>query len=440
MRMMATAFYGGSIRVGYLPPNINQTEIRNMPLDVLTVFPNDDFDPKNTTWAHFSTPDERDVLYHYMSPNTNGWDVTDKRSFGGYIVLYVAGRLVTQSPEMTSINVIIESAGNFNFSQINPRFGVTDFSDNKGVLSTASTRLDTWVSSEADKHKIRNVTILQNNINSLPLGGFKMTPYQYPDIDSAEGITLGPIGQDVRKTNITNKMFSTNIGADPAAPYETFEAVTTPSLFHPMILPSLANVSFDGAGDYNFENRALTGHGGKGQNWNLVYKPPNSAKHIIVNNPASYFVVENSAVPLSGTINSYKTGCQFAPNAAIESIVVFPDDYSFINLQPYNFAADLRAHKAYDPIMSQIYALRRKEGTIITYIRLNPNGICTAPPTPTETVIEIVEGMYLEYVQDLPITSPLPVSSSSRKEMRRIKLMDRLKQTDPELIRLLADY
>lgn len=121
-RFMATAFYGGSFRIGFLPPNLTTTQIRSMTIKTLTAYPNQDLDPKNVDWLTFSCSDERSELFHWGMK----YSETDRTSFGGYVVLYVAAPLVTQDASIHTISLLLETAGNYVFAQPNPLFGGGD--------------------------------------------------------------------------------------------------------------------------------------------------------------------------------------------------------------------------------------------------------------------------------------------------------------------------
>ncbi len=122
LRMMATAFYGGSIRIGFLPPNISPDRFASLTPEMMTTYPNMDLDPKNTDWVTFESTDQRNVLFHYGDQPV----LTEPSTFGGYITIFVVGRLVTQDPEFDRISGVVEMAGNFEFLQPNPVFNVTD--------------------------------------------------------------------------------------------------------------------------------------------------------------------------------------------------------------------------------------------------------------------------------------------------------------------------
>jgi len=447
MRMMATAFYGGSIRVGYLPPNMTKNQIRNMSLDVLTVFPNDDFDPKNTTWTHFATPDERDVAYHYISNNPSGWDENDKRSFGGYIVLYVAGRLVTQSPELSSINIIIESAGNFNFTQINPRFGTIDFADDNSSLIESARDPWNWIPCEFPTKGYNVLTILPVEYNKLLSGGFKLKPLA-GTIESAEGIHIDSAMLPFRNLSYANEYFSqqtmlSNLNGTPT------KTVRTPiGYIGTVFIEDMQAVTNKTLAETNWQYTLDRTNAGilNGLNVDFGYQMSSTNTIEPTSNPSFTrnmltFPTGLTPTKIAPLMNASVYGSSFQPNSAGESIVVILDLlFPVPSLQPAQFEFAPNA----DPFMSEIYALRDVNGSIITYIRINPNGIMTVPASVAPVTIVLTPGMKFEFVQHLPITSPLPTSSSTRRHMKNLKLKQLIKDSpnmsNAELINCVLDY
>nr|WPR16415.1 MAG: coat protein [Avian associated calicivirus 6] len=430
LRMMATAFYGGSIRVGYLPPNLTPTDIRNMPLDVLTVYPNDDFDPKNTTWTHFATPDERDTAYHYIENNVSGWNQDDKRSFGGYIVLYVAGRLVTQSPEMSSINIIVESAGNFNFSQISPHFLTRDVPSGGGSLSGSSLQLENWLPCELpQKFGSIKLGIMPLALSVVPSGGFNMQPLIEVPLKDAPDInipfeaqmaidTLVPLKQNFVVGELDNSAgtsyFNGPCGLVSTGVYTverdflSVNATTFP--FSTFVTPG-TRFNSDGSVRYALQD-------GVGP------ATPLGPKFSVVQKPTTSF---------SSFFGHLYTDCTFKPNALNESLVtVFDDGMILPSLQPSLFKAQLKHSGLTDPTTTEIYALRTSEGVTILLLRLNANGVLSTSALP-ETVIKIEPGMHLQYLQDLPSYSPLPVTSAMRRNLKKLRLDDILRNSPDKL-------
>jgi len=451
---MATAFYGGSIRVGYLPPNVTKNQIRNMSLDVLTVFPNDDFDPKNTTWTHFATPDERDTAFHYMASTPQGWDETDKRSFGGYIVMYVAGRLVTQSPEMTSINIIIESAGNFNFSQINPRFGQIEYSDDRGSLTGSALDCDNWTPCDYPLRLSGTMQLrtLKASTPYIGSGGLRMEPLAWGDIQQADGIKYNTDWLPFRHKVNFNVSDGENGNLEPSIGGGQVYVRDHPGMIQghytymwrtPNPPDTKVTASYITNYDFYMDNNKPTTVGTKGVSLKYPIKMNDTGvafsnieqdnvwhRNYTANYANGY---GNNVTALLANFASV-TGCTFTPNVPNESIVVLYNTSCRVpSLQPDIIAKQLTGIGNYDPANSEIYALRNPLGTIAMYIRLNPNGIMTTVGSETEANLDLTPGWRIEFVQNLPVNSPLPVSSSVKKQMKKCKINQLLKDNPEKL-------
>lgn len=431
LRMMATAFYGGSLRVGFLPPNLTPTQIRNMPLDVLTVYPNNDFDPKNTNWVHFSTTDERDVAFHYMSNNADGYDPSDKRSFGGYIVLFVAGRLVTQSPEISSINIVVETAGNFEFSQINPQFGLVDYSDQLGSLTGEALLVDNWIPADVPTFSPwMKLGILEDTVTNINVGGFKMQPWLSTTLENTPGITIGPATSGIPTTNF--KLVNENYGGYPSDTATNIARFIDlyPGFSQQNVWDVENNVS-GSATTTSQECQILldpTGARLLGNTCRYALGPGSQPSGLTMNANGTVFSVYNEVLDTSTwatfILGSY-SDAKFEPLTINESILtVFSSAMMAPALQPLQFKRSLLANPCTDAQVSELYNLRNADGTILTVVRLQPNGMMTVPAAP-RTVISILPGMRLDFLQTLPINAPIPSAlyRMSRKNLKRLRLM-----------------
>lgn len=115
---MSTFQYGGSLKMGYLPPNIHPEDFPNLSLELLSTFPTINIDPKNTDYTCFEAEDQRRVLFH-----TGELDFGNIDSYGGNFILFVMGKLVSSGDAgSTTISLVMEVAGNFEYLQPNPKF------------------------------------------------------------------------------------------------------------------------------------------------------------------------------------------------------------------------------------------------------------------------------------------------------------------------------
>lgn len=115
LRIIGTAFYGGGLYFIRVPPTFSIEEIHSMNLTGFTSFPHVDMDPKNLSSIDLDLQDYRANHFH-----TGDLNLSDPNSFGGYLVVVVNARLVTQSSEINSIDFRVESAGNFTFQVPRP--------------------------------------------------------------------------------------------------------------------------------------------------------------------------------------------------------------------------------------------------------------------------------------------------------------------------------
>jgi hypothetical protein len=419
LRMMATAFYGGSLRVGFLPPNLTPNQIRNMTLDTLTVYPNNDFDPKNTNWVHFSTADERDVMFHYMSPTAKGWDENDKRSFAGYIVLYVVGKLVTQSPDISSIQVVIETAGNFMFSQINPQFGQIDYSDNAGSLGEAARYAEHWIPCDVQTMGgLPYVGILPNTVTNVSFGGFNMEPF-YGTLDDTPGVHIDPMKKEQLTACAVSPLTRGIANRLTTAVPWTYKDVPG--------LPNMAHVMLDDNGSFTVCPDAHVDSKTEGAIWDSEFglvkytcDSPDTTGY--TGATEAYNGVSNVDVDTwqsCFTLPPTVTDSTFAPNSVNENIVtLFGHGRISPALQPIQFKQYLKTNKSTDSQNSEVYLLKRADGTTALVLRLNPNGMLTCAIGASALSFQIEKGMHLQFLQDLPINEPLPLTRAMRRQQK----------------------
>lgn len=434
-RPLATAWYGGSIRVGFLPPNLSLAEVQNMPLEVLTSYPNKDIDPKNTAWVDFRGPDQREVSYHYMSP----FDDKDRQNFGGYIVFYVAGKLVTQAPEFTTIQFIVELAGDFMYDQPSPKALTPAAAVEQPLGAAVMVNLHYQpICDSLDAGRSSVVQVLPSAVNAI-LGG---------------GGTMSSVG--VRRSLTKNVP-----GLVPRNPAAWIAASDTPSTFNNWVGPGQSNfwseITADSVNHIPHVNREFTddtqfinyavNHDDTPQIHHfkkLVPKPTNTGKltpdtypigslfvdKVDVEYSSDFLLQPDDVKLLNGSnhlvpINTALTPDRWmtlTPNASGESIVIFA------NLTTRNYApqtitmaeelAKWPKDQSGDDI-SWLYNLVNASGTPLLTIRLNPNGMFTTNPV-SAAVLYTNRTLYLRYVGTLPLSSPLPPQGIQQANLRRL--------------------
>jgi hypothetical protein len=108
VRIIGTAFYGGGLYFVRIPPNYTIEQVNAMDLSSYTAFPHADMDPKNLSSIDLDLPDYR-IGHFHQGP----LELSNPQSFAGWMAIVVNARLVTQSPEISSIDLRVEMAGDF---------------------------------------------------------------------------------------------------------------------------------------------------------------------------------------------------------------------------------------------------------------------------------------------------------------------------------------
>nr|QKW94200.1 calicivirus coat protein [PNG bee virus 1] len=425
-RMIGTAFYGGSIRVGFLPPNMTEAEIAAMPLSVLTAYPNNDLDPKNTQWTMFETSDEREVAYHYMKP----YDTNDKASFGGYIVFYVAGKLITQDAAFTSIQMIVETAGGFAFDQVNPRFG-HEGSNAEGPIPRRILQsfFDTIGCDVPLVNRADYMAVLPSSIKSVPAGYYGMFTMAGKPLSREKQVSGLP-------KELVNLWQESGRFALPAY----FKGVvkdantridTDPQLTNDFLSPSLpafcfcADMKVGGGGLKDMMKQVDDGSANK---FGWVVKDfkssDDSGNRIIVS-----FDSDAKVYSLDFKLHNWYDNkgnliglAECAPEISGESIVVFSNArIHCMNVNKLAVSQYFKDHPISDTRNSYLYTVRkRQDGVPMLTLRLLPSGMFTTNATSAQLNVNVGSGdYYLQFESVLPITDPLPPMGSEARLFRR---------------------
>lgn len=436
-RPLATAWYGGSIRVGFLPPNVNVTELRQIPLSVLTSYPNRDIDPKNTAWVSFQGPDQREIAYHYMKP----FDSNDRQSFGGYIVFYVAGRLVTQAPEFTSISFIVETAGNFMFDQPNPMaLELNPLQDNPlGVASSVPLHLQPLLDTLASGDGL-GVTVQDGSVNAIGWPGIGFAVPGKKDAILADLPSV--IANSTVKSMLTRPEYSTqwhhyatvHHGYEMKPPYamvgDPFFAQINVSV------PDPSNVDKAQFGSQPYEidttNNDITFAF-------LTDKIAPGSSGFQLDRTKMLLLPSDSTVPVEAKLNTRGNDLfritRLLPN---ESVVLFTDSVTrTYSIQTTLMAVEMGKFPAEaDLNTSWLYNLVGPTGTPLLTLRLSPNGLFSTNAA-AAAVVYPAKGATLKYIGELPLSSPLPGPTGAMLDMRRAMLKNR---TMAEKLQMLTHY
>nr|QKW94216.1 calicivirus coat protein [PNG bee virus 12] len=426
-RLIGTAFYGGSIRVGFLPPNMTETEIASLPLSVLTAYPNSDLDPKNTNWREFETSDEREVAYHYNKQ----YDTTDRSSFGGYVVFYVAAKLITQDPAFTSIQMLVETAGGFAFDQVNPRF-LDSTSSSGGPIPTylleSIFRLpgcDTNFSSEHDVLQVH-----PSNIKSLPAGFFGATGLNGRPLTSSTYVRNLPSQLqklfDMRDRFATTSLVQGRNRDDWYCQMRTYDnsLVLSPSLEDNMRVYNTlktTNANYVGMKKllkykediYDTFNWFVKDFDVSNENELLILQTEREAYTSTINYADYSFYENDFTTPIIPELR---------PEISGESIVTFGNALTpSLNISKSQIVDHFVRNPVSDLRNSYLYTLRkRSDGIPMMTLRLLPSGIFTTNATTSMLIVPVGnEEYYLSYESVLPVSDPLPSVSTEARLMKR---------------------
>lgn len=437
-RLLATAFYGGSIRVAILPPSYTETEIANIPLEVLTAYQNTDLDPKNTIWNHCKSTDQREYAFHYNKP----YDTNDRTTFGGYIVFFVAGKLVTQSPEISTIQMIVETKGEYIYDQprVPPSISLTRH-PLEGIVNIALRQqplAESFVPTDT-------LMVLPNTVNSITSGnlghqGVGMKEYMRPGfIPEGASITdankfkyltptasskLKPVGR-TRANGVFYQPSSLAIYdydaevKDPQYINWVESSIENPPQFR--LSQVVWNEAHDGLILKTSDSTIVATQTGDNEQYEAFdIKGQSYFKRGVPTFTA--MMGRETYETITYPRPSASSGLSIVPIVAGESIVLFAENMWGV----YNTQTQLISHALQSyPIDMQksntswVYQMVNQNGTPILTLRLNPNGVFTTNKASALVKYPVSsEEVKLRFVAELPINDPLPPASVTMQAIR----------------------
>lgn len=441
-RFMATAFYGGSIRVGFVPPNMTPQQIRSMSVRTLTAYPNQDFDPKNTMWNQYSPPDERNVLFHWLKPFDN-IDIDDMTSYiGGHIIFYVVGPLVTQSADYHSISMVVETCGNFNFAQPNPTFGLGDTAVYFGPLNESSTQNINFQIGCDSNNRIDSIQILASTTANIAAGGLYSCgvggkePPTWPNYVISAADRTYKIGPGISRNEVgqCNIILPTDTTIQLKGEFYNLpnNMERTGVIKCTSQVKNAAGVVSDIAFTLHYEDGTAA----------TIGVATRVVSDTVMTPTATYFLYgtdSSTNTPVSvGLLGVLDNPTHYAPQASGESIVTFTSvEQRTMDVQTIFMAEALKkSHMSSDPNRSWLYSIRSDDTEIpLIIIRLNPCGMFTTAAKPTDVLLYTERRLRLQYEGELPLTSPLPSPSSEARAYQRrlMKATSRTRQMkDPQ--------
>lgn len=432
-RFMANFTNGGSFRIGYLPPSMTQAQItQGLPLATLTAYPNMDLDPKNTDWTETRFEDERQVQYHYMSPP----DETDPNSFGGWIVFFVAGPLVTTLQAQGNTSLLIEVAGDFHFRQVAPlTSGSGPTPPSADPLSDfAKQNLLVQLTTDAPMMTTnRNaLQITSSDVQALPDGFIYAMGINGKDPWSFTGGDTISVPYTTMRPSVLSGAFGVSghfaggydgTKADHQNEFAPYDA------FFEHIVPVTACENNFWVQPFDRFPQGANIRDGRFRVTRIVYNPSTPAtpsfltesfttEYTDKKQPAAcYLLREGTNHPVDlGRTNSDIFN-KLTPMPSGESIVLFVNTaYGTFSMQTKAIRDSIAKFAGNDNTTSWLYNVHQEgiTGALAT-IRLCPNGMFTAPATKTSLLINPENAnLYLVFLQTLPITSPIPTRVTMR--------------------------
>lgn len=431
-----------------------------MSLATLTAYPNVDLDPKNTQWIHIAGNDERNVMFHWMKDMP---DPDRPETFGGYIVFYVAGQLVTGNQQGGEVSLYVEVKGDYVFLQPNPAFQVSS-GQFAGPLPEAALR-NLGLAAGCDDGTAGSTThsgiqILANSTRSLPSGflngyGYNgTTPLEYspgttwdPRFAAAyratanRGFLPSPNATGAFSTQKDGAAYSLNLAMQvtrnlplPVTNAEK-EAYWMPAPYNP---PTFVPAPAPNPGYYyaiSGDKQLLSGIFFRCQraSWNTL-----DATDWLANTSAAPFIM---GAP-SQIGNPIKIADTLLPDfskpaRSDESFVVFVNTFlRTMNYQTHLMAEGLRQSKAVSTSNTYVYTLRSAvDDAPIINMRLWPDGQWSTNAVTVDTlIIKPGEELYLTYDRILPVSSPLPpVAYALRKALKDYRKCQMRETTESRL-------
>jgi hypothetical protein len=438
-KLIGTAFYGGSIRISHLPPNISEEELALMTVETLTAYPSMDLDPKNTNWVEFYAADQRNVLYHYQKD----FNQEIANTFGGWVVCYVVGPLVTQDPAFKTIQSVLEIAGDFQYRQPNPMFnsGVLPPPADQGPLAISTLRnlqFQPLIDNYACDPDSGKIVILPSEIRSLSDGIFSIRAFNDRKPDHWPNSSWNNWAEGLR-TLIANNTRTHAISAvcinTPVSGVDNIWSEMNPtngSAFGIGVPPEYV-FTYDASnfGLVNFTTKTLAtvnskastgfrGASGALQTLGAITTCFDEKNELTGELTPSTYTEHNPLLPIM---------------RSDESVVMFQATvFAAIGPQTLNIAEDLKVTTNMNESVSFVYSLRSSVNPNINlaWIRLNPNGLLTTNATKDTVSFEFLSGVeyYLHFEQKLDMGTPLPQvpTKLARRQRRWMKEKTQLRK------------
>jgi hypothetical protein len=420
IRIIGTAFYGGGLFFVRIPPNYTIDQVNAMDLSSYTAFPHADMDPKNISSIDIDIPDYRVGHFHH-----GPLELSDSTSFAGWLAIVVNARLVTQSPEIHSIDLRVEMAGDYTFRVPGPiRTGPTEtggpildghlnkIPDEIGTDDVVSTLGGTVVTVQStDRNRITNGNVF--TINSE--GKFLYTP--------GENATLA-----VKK----HDYWDPTVRAARSDWYDDSKGVQTHLLLAQVDPPGPTQSKYSSSAEIGLWAPVNIRWGSKNGTW--VFNPQaeqaggSHVAQVTFQNDAHPMVVTLSTAPGYPTpMTTYMWGggglseafeltdmgdflvpADIDPAIGKESFVTFATNgETTMNAQLRSWAEDIASFKGSWPTgAAAMYQGYDKSGVLVGNFKLRSTGLLYTSPSKNTTRLPVVSFKFDQWV---PEETPIPV-------------------------------
>lgn len=403
-KVAGTGFHAGALGIARIPPNIDPTTLKTV--SQFTAFEYSVIDPKTLEAVSKHIPDQRPIMYHYMSNN-----FTDPNNIGGHFVIFVILQLNTSSTGTNQIDVEIfnKLAPDFRFIQVVPPNLASqpspDVSKWTALFSTPENHLHTIF-----PFPISTMTINSSSFTSAAKVGLRnLAGELFLDDTYTEDIVGGisNLGFPFYATSATSLIpvlnsptqFNKSITITMTTPFFKTYSSTTANAVLAGTSPTLYNAS-----------NAVTG-AIVGAYYNLL---PNLSGNIT----ATYPGVPTSSAPVSESLITFSMGGSSSTPPMLTTRFL---SFAF-KTRNYLIAPN-------EAVLGQVFS--KATGLPLAYVKIYYSGIITSNSQLTAINLDFndLNFQFIQYIQaSTPIPSLTGVMLQSLQTIRLQALLDRTVQ------------
>lgn len=399
-KVAGTGFHAGALGIARIPPNIDPSTLKTVAQ--FTAFEYSVIDPKTLEAISKHIPDQRPIMYHYMSD-----DFSDPNNIGGYFVIFVILQLNTSSTGTNQIDVEIfnKLAPDFRFIQVVP----------PNIQASPVTDIEKW-----------SELFATPNLHSHSIFDFPVSQLR---IEAAATISNARIGM----VNLAGTIF-----ADP--PYTTLNGTPLLGRGYPWFSASATSlIPSNGDNVLRPFQLVVTNVGssfGRILQSGVVAatSPVNfTAAAVVLGAVVStnYYLTPNSSVACSAT---YGTTPNLSPPPG-ESFVTFSYGAGIL-ATPFTLTTTFLAEQfltrrylisSNEAVLCQLFS--RLTGLPVAFIKIYFNGSITSNSQVTAVTLDFVD-LRLEFISYMQASTPIPsLTLTMLQSLQSIRLEALLKRT-----------